>query len=280
MAQQWEWEIDNKTSWLSIRFKELLPFKDLLFRLVRKDFLSSYQQTILGPFWVIFQPLVTVVTYVIVFDKVLGISTQGVPTFLYYLAGITLWNLFSDLLINVSSTFGQNLSIFSKVYFPRIIAPLSILLVILIKFAIQLSFLLVVLAYYYFSGRLIFNPLKFFLFIPVIVTCIGFGFGAGLIFSVITVKYRDVLGLLQTIMRVLMFVCPIFYSLSMVPHNLVWFVNINPLSVQFELFRYSLFGEGQVSLIQIAYSNIFMLVLLFSGIALFNKMGDRLIDIG
>ena len=280
MAQQWEWEIDNKTSWLSIRFKELLPFKDLLFRLVRKDFLSSYQQTLLGPFWVIFQPLLTVITYVIVFNKVIGISTQGVPAFLYYLSGITLWNLFSELFINISNTFSQNLNIFSKVYFPRIIAPMSILLVNLIKFAIQLSMLLIVLAYYYLSGRLIFNPLKFFLFIPVIVTCTGMGFGAGLIFSVITVKYRDVLGLLQTVMRILMFVCPIFYSLSMVPHNLVWFVNINPLSVQFELFRDSFFGNGQVSLVQIVYSNIFMLVVVFCGIALFNKMGDRLIDVG
>ena len=280
MEQQWEWKIDNKTSWLSIRYKELLPFKDLLFRLVRKDFLSSYQQTLLGPFWVIFQPLLTVITYVIVFNKVIGISTQGVPAFLYYLSGITLWNLFSELFINISNTFSQNLSIFSKVYFPRIIAPMSILLVNLIKFAIQLSMLLIVLAYYYLSGRLIFNPLKFFLFIPVIVTCIGMGFGAGLIFSVITVKYRDLHGLLQTIMRILMFVCPIFYSLSMVPHNLVWFVNINPLSVQFELFRDSFFGNGQVSLVQIVYSNIFMLVVVFCGIALFNKMGDRLIDIG
>ena len=137
----WEWEIKPQTTWLGVSFKELYSYKDLLFRLVRKEFLMYYHQTLLGPFWLLLQPILTVFTYVLIFNKVIRLPTDGIPPFLFYLSGITLWNLFSDIFLGTSTTFAQNAHIFSKVYFPRIIAPLSIVLVQCARFLIQLLLL-------------------------------------------------------------------------------------------------------------------------------------------
>ena len=276
---QWEWEIKPQTSWLGVSLKELYSYKDLLFRLVRKEFLASYQQTLLGPFWVILQPILTVLTYVLVFYKVIGLSTQGVPAFLYYLTGITLWSLFSDIFLATSATFSQNIHVFSKVYFPRIIAPISIMLLHFLRFLIQLLLLIVVLLYYYFTNKVELYPGSIPLIIPAIIITVGIGFGAGLIFSILTAKYKDITSLLQVIVRLLMFVCPIFYSIAMVPENIQWLVNLNPLTSQFELFRYAFLEKGQFTDWQLVYSTIAMIVLVAMGVLWFNKMSDKLIDV-
>lgn len=281
MAEEikWEWEINKKTSWLGASLKELRHYKDLLLRLVRKDFLSSYQQTLLGPFWVLLQPVLTVLTSVLIFSKIIGVSTDGVPPLLYYLAGITLWNIFSEIFLGTAVTFTQNAQVFSKVYFPRIIVPLSVVLLSGLRFLIQLLLLLIALLYYYFSGDISLPASTFLFCIPVILATAGIGLGAGLIFSIFTAKYRDFLGLLQIILRLLMFVCPIFYPMSIVPQKLKWVMSLNPLSVQFELFRFSVLGKGQFASGQILYSVAFMLLLVAGGMLLFNKMGDKLIDV-
>lgn len=276
---KWSWEIKPETTWLGTSIKELLSYKDLLLRLVRKEFLTSFQQTLLGPFWVLLHPIFTVITYVLVFNKVIGIPTNGVPPFLFYLLGITLWNLFSELFMTTSLTFQQNLSIFSKVYFPRILAPLSILLLIGIRFLIQLLLLVVVLIYCYFSNLVQLSLDHVFIIFPVIIVTAGIAFGGGLIFSILTVKYRDLTNLLQLFIRLLMFVCPIFYSLSMVPAKRQWLVNLNPLSSQFEYFRYAFLGKGQVSVILFFYSGVFMMVIVAAGILIFNKFTDKLMDV-
>ena len=278
-SRWWEWEIKTGTSWLGVSFKELYSYRDLLFRLVRKDFLSSYHQTLLGPFWIIFQPLLTVITYVLVFHTVICVSTEGIPAFFYYLIGITLWNLFSNTLLNTSYAFVQSASIFEKVYFPRLIAPFSILLLNLLRFGIQMLLLLLVAGYFYIFKHLEFNLMRVLIFLPVIVITSGIGFGAGLIFSIITVKYKDLLNLLELFIRLLMFVCPIFYSIALVPEKVKWLVYINPLSSQFELFRYAFLGKGSFDFIQILYSIGFMICLLFAGIFVFNKWSDQLIDV-
>jgi lipopolysaccharide transport system permease protein len=276
---EWEWEIKPNSTWFGNGVNELFAYKDLLLRLVRKEFLISYQQTLLGPFWVVLQPILTVFTYVLIFDKVIGVSTEGIPSFIYYLAGIILWNLFSELFLNIAYTFTQNAGIFSKVYFPRLIAPLSMLLLNLFRFGIQLVLLLFVLAYYYITGQVGFDLLHVLMFIPVVIITAGLGFGAGLFFSIITTKYKDIFGLLQLIVRLLMFVCPIFYSLAIVPDRLKWLVNINPLSSQFELFRYAFLGIGHFEGLRLLYSACSMIFLMFLGILLFNKMGDKLMDV-
>ncbi len=276
---KWSWEIRPETTWLGSGFRELLSYKDLLFRLVRKEFLTSYQQTLLGPFWVLLQPILTVITYVLVFNKVIRIPTDGVPPFLFYLIGITLWNLFSELFLNTSSTFKNNISIFSKVYFPRILAPLSTLLLSGIRFFIQLLLLLIVLIYCYFFNKFQLNLSNIFLIIPVIIITAGIGFGAGLILAILTVKYKELSNLLKLVIRLLMFVCPIFFSLSMVPAKVKWLVNLNPLSSQFELFRYAFLGKGHISGSQFIYSSVFMILLLIAGVAIFNKFTDKLMDV-
>jgi lipopolysaccharide transport system permease protein len=275
----WDWEINKKTSWLGLSLKELLGYKDLLFRLVRKDFLASYQQTLLGPFWVVIQPLLTVFTYVLVFDKVIGISTEGVPPFVYYLTGITLWSLFTDIFFGTATTFTQNVQVFSKVYFPRIVVPASIVLLHSLRFVFQLLLLMVVLLYYHFTGKVALHPTHMLLSLPAIVTMAGMGLGAGLIFSILTAKYRDLLSLMQLGIRLLMFVCPIFYSLALVPEKYKGLVSANPLAAQFELFRFAFIGKGEISMVYLTYSVIVMVLLVTGGILLFNKTGDKLIDV-
>jgi lipopolysaccharide transport system permease protein len=272
------WKITGKSAWLGASLRELYSYKDLLLRMVRKDLLMYYQQTLLGPLWMLLQPILTVVTYVVIFDKIIGLPTDGIPSFLFYLAGITLWTLFADVFTGVSTTFAQNASIFSKVYFPRIIAPLANLLLHLLRFAIQLSLLIIVIAYYHYSGKYSISG-NWLLSVPVIMVTAGMAFGAGLIFSVITVTYRDLINFQQLLVRLLMFLCPIFYSLSMIQGSKRWLVNLNPLAPMFEAFRYCFLGKGDFSAGAIFYSTTFMLVLCISGILIFNKKSDRLIDV-
>jgi len=275
----WDWEITNKTSWLGVSLRELLSYKDLLFRLVRKDFLAYYQQTLLGPFWMVVQPILTVFTYVLVFSKALSFSTEGIPPFLYYLTGITLWSLFSDIFMGTASTFVQNVQVFSKVYFPRLIVPTSIVLLHGLRFLFQLLLLLIALLYFYFTGQVTLHPVYFLLSIPAVLTTAGIGLGGGLIFSILTAKYRDLLNMMQLLIRLLMFICPIFYSLSFANQKFKWLLQINPLSSQFELFRFAFLGKGEVTPAYLAYSIIVMLLLVSGGILLFNKTGDKLIDV-
>lgn len=278
-SSRWSWEIKAETSWSGTSFRELISYKDLLLRLVRKEFLTSYQQTLLGPFWVLLYPILTVLTFVLVFNRVIGIPTAGAPPFVFYLLGITLWNLFSELFLSTSSTFQQNLGIFSKVYFPRILSPLSTLLLTSLRFGIQLLLLIGVLLYCYFAGIYTPDISHVYLIIPAVITTAGVAFGGGLIFSMITAKYRDLTNLLQLFIRLMMFVCPIFFSLSMVPANRKWLVNLNPLSSLFELFRYGFIGVGEISLRQFAYSFVFMIVVLIAGILIFNKYTDKMMDV-
>jgi lipopolysaccharide transport system permease protein len=275
----WEWEINKRTSWLGASLKELYQYKDLLYRLVRKEFLSSYQQTLLGPFWVLLQPILTVLTSVLIFNKVIGVPTEGIPPLLYYLGGITLWNLFSDIFLFTSVTFTQNVQVFNKVYFPRIIVPLSAVFLSGLRFLVQLLLFFGTLTYYYVAGEVSVSVSTFFMAVPAILTTAGIGLGSGLVFSIFTAKYRDFLGLLQIFLRLLMFICPIFYPMSIVPHKLRWIMSINPLSAQFELFRFSLLGKGQFTSEQVLYSAAFTLVLLVGGLLWFNKTADRLIDV-
>ena len=278
-SQTWEWEIKPETSWFGVGFKEIYAFKDLLLSLARKEFLGSFQQTLLGPFWVLLQPILTVLVYVLVFNGVIGVSTGNTPPLLFNLIGITLWNLFSEVFLSVTKTFTQNAPIFNKVYFPRIIVALSAVLLQLVLFSVQFLLLLVVFLYFLLTGAVEFNLSHIYLIFPAIVIVTGIGLGAGLIFAVLTAKYRDLSALVQLIVRLLMFICPVFYSLAMVPERVAWLVEVNPLSSQFELFRFAFLGHGDFTTIGIFYSLSLMLVIVWGGTLLFNKMSDRLMDV-
>ena len=279
--QKIEWQIESNTSYFNLNLKELLAYRHLLFRLVRKDFLVNYQQTILGPAWIVFQPLLTVVTYVFVFNKIIGVSVGGkLPPILFYFAGIVLWNFFNESFSATSRTFRDNIHVFSKVYFPRLIVPLAAITTQAFRFVIQLGLFIIILAYFMiFKGfRLTFNI--YLAALPLVIMATGMiSLSMGLLFSVITAKYRDLGNFVDIFIRVLLFVTPVIYPLSIVKENIRWIVQLNPLTPLFELFRLGLLGEGTVSPIQLLYSIIFMVITLLCAVLLFNKQGSKLIDV-
>jgi lipopolysaccharide transport system permease protein len=275
----WEWEIKPKKPWFGTSFKELYSYKDLLFRLVRKEFLLRYQQTLLGPAWVLLQPLLSLIIYVVIFNKVIKVPIPDVPPVLFYLSGITLWTLFSDIFSSTSNTFLHNKDVFSKVYFPRLIAPLSLTFLHYVRFLIQLVLLFIILFYFVFIGKMEIHAFSFIIIIPIIILISAMGLGLGLIFSVLTAKYRDLSNILNLILSLLMFICPIFYSIDIVPNNIKWIVNINPLSTLFELFRFSLLGVGDFTTVGIIYSTISILFFLGFGLLWFNRKEDKLMDV-
>lgn len=278
--KEWDWQIKPETTWWGTSLAELWAYRHLVVGIVRRDFLLSYQQTVLGPLWVLLQPIMTLVTYVIVFGKVIGIPTRGIPPILFYLASIVLWNLFNDAFTGTSSTFRDNAAIFKKVYIPRLIMPFAQLSGHLVRFIIQLALLLLVM-----GGYLLFTPWTIansalLLLVPVTVVLVaGLSLALGLIMSVLTGKYRDLLYVVSLGVRLLMFLTPVIYPLSYVSEKWRWLVQLNPLTSLFELFRLALLGAGQVTASQFLYSLLFTGALLIVALLTFNKQGDKLIDI-
>ena len=278
--KKWDWEIQSRTSWMGSRMEELWSYRHLLVGFVRRDFLLNYQQTILGPFWILFQPIMTLITYVIVFDKLVGIPTGNIPPVLFYLSGIVLWNFFSDGFMGTSATFRENAHIFSKVYFPRLIMPLSQLSTHFLRFLFQMLLLLLMMTYYHVFEQV---PLHFdarLLTLPLVIILTGtIALSLGLLFSVITAKYRDLINLVGLGIRLLMFLTPVIYSIDYIPKDVRWIVLLNPLTPLFELFRISLLGDGEVSVAHITYSVLFTFCLFVGSMLIFNKQGDKLIDV-
>jgi lipopolysaccharide transport system permease protein len=276
----WEWEIKPETSWLELNFKELWSYRHLLTRLIRRDFLTLYQQTLLGPAWVVIQPLMTVLMYVLIFDRIVGIPIHDVPPFLFYLAGVIVWNLFAETFNSTAFTFTTNASLFSKVYFPRLIIPFSITASHIIRFFIQFALFLAFYAYYIFQGTIAFNLmiLAALPFAVVVVAMLGLGFGLGV--SVFIAKYRDLGNLLQLTLRLLMFATPIIYPLSFVENETIrHFMVFNPLAPMVEFFRYAFLGFGIFTIPQLIYSVVWSVMSFLAGTILFNKMGGKLIDV-
>jgi lipopolysaccharide transport system permease protein len=274
------WEINSKTSYWGGDFKELWGYRHLLGSLVRRDFLLNYKQTVLGPIWILFQPILTLITYVLVFGKMVGISTGTIPPVLFYFSGIVLWNFFNDSFAGTSFTFKENAHIFSKVYFPRIIMPLSVITTHFFRFLIQLLLFFLLIVYYWLFQDAPLHLSPWLLAIPVIIVVLGaIGLAMGLFFSVITAKYRDLMNVVTMGLRLFMFVTPVIYPVSAVPENIRWIVELNPLTPLFELFRFALLGEGTVTPYGFLYSIGFAIVALLVAMLLFNKQGDKLIDI-
>lgn len=279
-SEKWEWEITSKTSYWNENFKAPWNYRHFLASLIRRDFLLSYQQTILGPFWIIFPALITVITYVLVFNKMVGISTGSLPPVLFYFSGIILWNFFSDCWGGTSATFKENAHLFSKVYFPRIIIPASVICTHFLRFLLQILFLILIIAYYIFYKKFSLSLNLWIIALPAAIICVALtGLGMGLFFSVITAKYRDISNIVTLGLRLLMFVTPVIYPLSSIPEKWRVLVAINPLTSLFEIFRLAFLGEGVITFPMFLYSIFFTLTVSLGSLLIFNKQGDKLIDV-
>ncbi len=277
---EWDWEIKAKTSWWGSSLSELWSYRHLVVGLIRRDFLLSYQQTILGPLWVLLQPIMTLATYVLVFGKVVGISTEGTPPVLFYLAGIVLWNLFNDIFTSTSAIFRENANLFTKVYFPRLIMPVAQMGGQLARFVIQFVLLLLVMAYYYLFTPWPTPAVGWLVFVPLVVLLTAsLSLAMGLFFSVLTGKYRDVSYVVGIGIRLLMFLTPVIYPVGYIAEKWRWLVQLNPLTTLFELFRLALLGKGIVTGPQLFYSVAFTVFLFVVALLTFNKQGDKLIDV-
>ena len=229
--------------------------------------------------WILFQPLIILVTYLLIFEKAVGLSTDGLSPTLFYLSGIILWTLFSECFTGTAFTFIQNGTLFGKVYFPRLIIPLSVVLSNLIRFGIQFSiFFLMLLTID--PSRVIDNPFRWITCLCVSLLMVsGLGLGLGLVFSILTAKYRDLVNVIHLIVRLLMFATPVIYPLSIINPEVRMWVNLNPLCSPVELFRFGFLGEGTFTEFQLLYSGLCTVLLILAGTLLFNKFGNKLQDV-
>ena len=262
------------------KLKEIWHYRDLLILFVKRDFVSQYKQTILGPIWHLLQPIFTTIIFLFVFTKIADIPTDGVKPVLFYLSGITIWNYFSVSLTSTSSTFVTNAAIFGKVYFPRMIIPLSIVLSNMIRFGIQFLLLLAMMVWYAIRREAPFYFDWSWVLIPVLLIIMaGIGLGLGIIVSSLTTKYRDLNILITFAVQLLMYVTPVAYPLSFLSKKSYrWIVEANPLTPIVEAFRHAIFNTRNFDFGSLLYSVIFMFVSLFFGILMFNKVEQTFMD--
>lgn len=274
----WSLVIRPRRSWFDLRLDELWAYRDLVALFVWRDFVAQYKQTILGPLWYLIQPVLTTVTFTIVFGRLAGLSTDGVPDFLFYMAGSVVWGYFAACLTKTANTFTGNAAIFGKVYFPRLAVPVSILFSNLIAFAIQLALFFAFLAYYMLSGAMV-GPNVWLLAMPLLLLQMaGLGLGIGIIVSSLTTRYRDLQFLVTFGTQLLMYATPVIYPLSSVPEKYRWLLVANPMTPVVETFRYAFLGQGTVEPLHLAYSAAFTLVVLLFGIVLFNRVEQTFMD--
>ncbi len=272
-------EITPNNRLLNLNFRELVAYKDLIAMYVKRDIVTMYKQTILGPLWFVIQPILTTVMFMFVFGNLAGISTDGIPGPLFYFAGIILWNYFADCLNKTSHTFTANQGVFGKVYFPRLVVPISVTLSNLVKFFIQfVIFLIIYLVYVFFKGAEVAPNWYAFLFPLLVVMSAGLALGFGIIFSSMTTKYRDLTFLLQFGVQLWMYATPVIYPLSTMPADKQWIFQLNPMTSIIETFKYGAIGSGVFSWEWLAYSFGFMVLMLFVGIMIFNKVEKDFMD--
>jgi ABC transporter, permease protein len=271
--------IKPKGKLFEIDFKEIWRYRDLLVMFIKRDIVTQYKQTILGPTWYFIQPALTTIMYMVVFGGIAGISTDGLPQPLFYLAGIVLWQYFSECLNKTSATFTQNQHIFGKVYFPRLISPLSNVLSNLVRMSIQFLLFLIVYVYYVAVGVDI-MPNTYALLLPLLIVMLaGLSLGFGIIISSMTTKYRDLTILFTFIVQLWMYATPVIYPLSTITNDKIrMLMGINPLTSIFEAFKYGMLGVGQFSWGGLGYSFGFMVVLLLVGVVVFNKVQRSFMD--
>lgn len=284
---KWLFEISPKNSLLDLNLREVWQYKDLLLLFVKRDIITQYKQTILGPLWYLIQPLFTSVIFTLVFNNIAGISTGKIPPFLFNLAGITIWNYFKVCLTSTSDTFKVNENIFGKVYFPRVIMPMSSVISNLLKFGIQLFIFICFYIYYYLEGYKL-SPNSHILYLPIVLIMMGMiALGLGMIISSMVTKYRDLTFLVSFGVQLLMYLSAVMYPLDLMRSKLInlekgfdysWIIDINPIAHIIEFGRYILLDEGNYSTFGIVYTIFFTILVFVLGLLVFNKTEKSFID--
>ena len=279
--QEWISEIRPKTSLFALNLKEVWDYRDLLLIFVKRDITTVYKQTVLGPLWFFIQPLFTTITFTIMFNNLAGISTGTIPAFLFNMSGLVVWSYFTTCLNATSNTFTGNAAIFGKVYFPRLVVPLSLIFSNLLKFSIQMLLFVAFYIYFYSKGA----PLSFNImtpFFPVLVLLLGIlGLGLGMLVSSVVTKYRDFSQLIAFGVQLLMYGSAVMYPMSLIQEKIpeyAYLVKYNPLAYFIETSRYMLLNIGEVSVFGIVYSISFIIVIFFAGLIMFNKTEKSFID--
>ncbi|MGD9613016.1 MAG: ABC transporter permease [Kiritimatiellia bacterium] len=276
--QVWDLVIEPPKGWLDLHLRDLWRYRDLMGLFVRRDFVAAYKQTILGPLWHLIQPLLTTLMFTVVFGRIAGLPTDGVPQFVFYMAGTTVWGYFANCLTRTSNTFIANAGIFGKVYFPRMVVPASTVMSQLIAFAIQFGFFLCFYALFWLRGAPIHPNWAIGLLPLLLLLMAGLGLGFGIVISSLTTKYRDLQVLVGFGVQLWMYATPVIYPLSSMPEKYRWLVAANPMSAVVETFRYGFFGTGTFSWVYLGYSAGFTLVLLLLGMAVFNRVERTFMD--
>jgi lipopolysaccharide transport system permease protein len=277
-VQKWDLEIKPQSSVFDLHLKDVWAYRDLLWLLVRRDFVSFYKQTIFGPIWFFIQPIFTTITYVIVFSKLANISTNSAPAPLFYMAGTVAWGYFSDSVNKTSTVFKDNAPIFGKVYFPRLIMPISIVFSNLVKFGVQFTLFILLMAYYLFDKQNV-HPNLYLLLFPVVILLMAIlGLGIGLIVTAATTKYRDLAFLVTFGIQLLMYATPVIYPLSAAPVKYRTLIALNPMSGLIETFRYGFLGTGQFYPGAFIYSVAASIIIFLLGLIVFNKVEKNFVD--
>ena len=276
--QEWDSEIKSEDSLLSINLQEVWQYRDLLLMLVKKEYITFYKQTILGPIWFFVQPILTTLIYVLLFGQIAKLSTDGTPQIAFYLSGITIWNYLSEVLTKTSTVFKDNAAVMGKVYFPRLIMPLSIVVSGLLKFSIQFGLFIFVVLYFTFIEHKI-HPNLWVLATPFLLLLMAsFSLGLGMIFSSLTTKYKDLVFLLTFGIQLFMYATPVVYSISSMPEKYRWIINANPLTGIFECFRYGYLGSGNFEPSSLIMSSGITAIVLILGVIIFNKVEKSFMD--
>lgn len=276
--ENWSLVIKPQSKLLNFHFKDLWTYRDLVIMFVRRDFFALYKQTILGPLWFFVQPILTTIMFTVVFGNIAKIGTDGVPRVLFYLAGLTIWNYFAECVTATSETFVKNSNIFGKVYFPRLVMPVSVVISNLMKFGVQLFLFLAVYVYFLFTSDSVHPNSAIFLF-PLLVINMGMlGLGTGMIISALTTKYRDLRFLVSFGVQLLMYGSAIIYPLSEVPEQYRWIVELNPIVPIVEAFKYGFLGKGTISMVSVAQSFSISIIIFLLGVLIFNRVEKTFMD--
>lgn len=277
---EWDIVIKPEAQRKVFNWQELKQYKDLIFLFVKRDFISLYKQTVLGPIWVVIQPILTTLTFYIVFSRIAGIET-GIDPILFYLIGVTSWTYFADCVNKTSETFIANQNIFGKVYFPRLTTPISIVITNLIKFGIQFILFLIIYLFYLIFTNSPLDPNINLLWIPLLIALMAaFGLGMGLIIASMTVKYRDLRFLIQFGIQLAMYITPVVYPLNSINDKIKWVFQINPMTNIIEAFKAGFFGKnyGIMDIPFLAYSTVVILLVLYIGIRIFGRVEKTFMD--
>jgi lipopolysaccharide transport system permease protein len=277
-SEQWDLVIRPQRAWWDLRLGDLWRYRDLVMLLVRRDFVAQYKQTILGPLWYLIQPILTTTVFTVIFDRVAQLPTDGLPPFLFYMAGNTIWSYFASSITATANTFVANSGIFGKVYFPRLAIPLSVVISNLISFTIRLSVFVVFLVYFILSGSDV-HLNAWALALPLLLFLMGgLGLGFGIIISSLTTKYRDLQQLLSFGVQLMMYATPIIYPLSMVSGSWKWVLLANPVTPVVEIFRLGFLGTSSISPWYLLYTLAFTIIVLLAGVLLFTRVENTFMD--